>query len=211
VVHQPDEGLVRQRRHQGKRLRYDWLPKKDGAYDALAIFERMHQGKMNGFFCQGFNPLASVANKKKVGDALAKLKYLVIIDPLATDTSEFWKNYGEFNEVDPAKIQTEVFRLPANLFAEETGSFTNSGRVIQWHWKAADGPGRIEGRHRDPGGAVPQAEGDVRQGRRQAARADPEPDLALPHPGQARRRRNSSWRSPARRWAMSSIRKTRPR
>jgi anaerobic selenocysteine-containing dehydrogenase len=38
-----------------------------------------------------------------------------------------------------------VFRLPANLFAEETGSFTNSGRVIQWHWKAADGPGESKG------------------------------------------------------------------
>ncbi|BAO28031.1 formate dehydrogenase subunit alpha [Sulfuritalea hydrogenivorans sk43H] len=124
---------------------YDWLPKKDGAYDTLAIFERMHQGKMSGFVCQGFNPLASVANKKKVGDALAKLKYLVIIDPLATDTSEFWKPHGEFNEVDPAKIQTEVFRLPANLFAEESGSFTSSGRVIQWHWKAADGPGESKG------------------------------------------------------------------
>ena len=124
---------------------YDWLPKKDAAYDVLAIFERMHQGKMNGFFCQGFNPLASVANKKKVGDALAKLKFLVVMDPLATDTSEFWKPHGEFNEVDPTKIQTEVFRLPANLFAEESGSFTSSGRVIQWHWKAADGPGESKG------------------------------------------------------------------
>jgi formate dehydrogenase major subunit len=101
----------------------------------------MHQGKINGFVCQGFNPLAAVSNKKKVGDALAKLKYLVIVDPLVTDTSEFWKPHGEFNEADPAKIQTEVFRLPANLFAEESGSYTNSGRVIQWHWKAADGPG----------------------------------------------------------------------
>jgi formate dehydrogenase major subunit len=124
---------------------YDWLPKKDAAYDVLAIFERMHQGKINGFVCQGFNPLASVSNKKKVGDALAKLKYLVIIDPLATDTSEFWKNHGEFNEVDPSKVATEVFRLPADCFAEDTGSFTNSGRVIQWHWKAADGPGESKG------------------------------------------------------------------
>jgi hypothetical protein len=124
---------------------YDWVPKKDGAYDAMAIFERMHQGKMQGFACQGFNPLASMANKRKIGDALAKLKYLVIIDPLATDTSEFWKNHGEFNEVDASKVQTEVFRLPANLFAEESGSFTNSGRVVQWHWKAADGPGESKG------------------------------------------------------------------
>ena len=120
---------------------YEYLPKLGGASDVLSIFEQMHQGKMNGFVCQGFNPLASVANKKKVGDALAKLKYLVVIDPLATDTSEFWKSYGEFNEVDPAKVPTEVFRLPANLFAEQAGSFTNSGRVVQWHWKAADGPG----------------------------------------------------------------------
>jgi formate dehydrogenase major subunit len=124
---------------------YDWLPKRDTSYDVLAMFERMFQGKFNGFFCQGFNPLASVSNKKKVGDGLAKLKYLVIMDPLATETSEFWKSYGELNEADPSKIQTEVFRLPANLFAEEAGSFTNSGRLIQWHWKAADGPGDSKG------------------------------------------------------------------
>ncbi len=124
---------------------YDWLPKKDTSYDVLAMFERMFQGKFNGFFCQGFNPLASVSNKKKVGDGLAKLKYLVVMDPLATETAEFWKSYGELNEADPAKIQTEVFRLPANLFAEEAGSFTNSGRLIQWHWKAADAPGESKG------------------------------------------------------------------
>jgi len=120
---------------------FDYLPKSDGAYDIMDIFERMHQGKMNGFICSGFNPLAAVANKNKIGAALAKLKYLVVIDPLATETSEFWKNYGEFNDVDTASIQTEVIRLPATCFAEQDGSFTNSGRVIQWHWKAADGPG----------------------------------------------------------------------
>jgi formate dehydrogenase major subunit len=120
---------------------YDWLPKKDAAYDVLALFERMHQGKLNGFVCQGFNPLASVSHKAKVSTGLAKLKYLVVIDPLATETAEFWKDYGEFNPADPAAIQTEVFRLPSTCFAEQDGSFTNSGRVIQWHWKAADGPG----------------------------------------------------------------------
>ena len=120
---------------------FDWLPKRDQAYDIMAIFERMHQGQMNGFCCSGFNPLAAVANKNKIGAALAKLKYLVVIDPLATETSEFWKNYGEFNDVDSSKIQTEVFRLPATCFAEQDGTFTNSGRVIQWHWKGADGPG----------------------------------------------------------------------
>jgi formate dehydrogenase major subunit len=120
---------------------YDWLPKRDGAYDILAIFERMHQGKVNGFLVQGFNPLAAVPNKKKLSQALAKLKYLVVMDPLETETSEFWKNFGPLNDVDPTKIATEVFRFPTTCFAEETGTFTNSSRVINWKEKAVDGPG----------------------------------------------------------------------
>ncbi len=123
---------------------YDWLPKRDGAYDVLAIFERMHQGKMNGFLCQGFNPLAAVPNKKKLSAALAKLKYLVVMDPLETETSEFWKNYGPMNDVDPKQIQTEVFRFPSSCFAEETGSFTNSSRVLNWKEKAVDPPGEAK-------------------------------------------------------------------
>ncbi len=121
---------------------YDWVPKRDGAYDVLAMFELMHQGKMNGFLCQGFNPLAAVPNKKKLSAGLAKLKYLVVFDPLETETSEFWKNFGPLNDVDPTKIRTEVFRLPTSCFAEETGTFTNSSRVISWKEKAVDPPGQ---------------------------------------------------------------------
>ncbi|MDD3519485.1 MAG: molybdopterin dinucleotide binding domain-containing protein, partial [Chromatiales bacterium] len=65
-------------------------------------------------------------------------------DPLATETSEFWKNHGAYNNVDPSQIQTEVIRLPAALFAEEDGTFTNSGRVIAWKDKAIDPPGEAK-------------------------------------------------------------------
>jgi len=41
------------------------------------------------------------------------------MDPLATETSEFWRNFGPYNDVNPAKIQTQVFRLPCACFAEE--------------------------------------------------------------------------------------------
>jgi formate dehydrogenase major subunit len=123
---------------------YDWLPKRDGAYDVLAIFERMHQGKVNGFVCQGFNPLAALPNKKKVSMAMSKLKYLVIIDPLKTETSEYWQNYGDKNPVKPEEIKTEIFRLPASSFAEDAGTFTSSGRVIQWHWAGQDPPGEAK-------------------------------------------------------------------
>ena len=120
---------------------FDWLPKKDAAYDVLHMFELMHQGKMNGFVCQGFNPLAALPNKKKITAALSKLKFMVVADPLETETSEFWKNFGPMNDVKPAEIKTTVFRLPTTTFAEETGLFTNSGRTLQWKEKAADAPG----------------------------------------------------------------------
>lgn len=123
---------------------FDWIPKRDAGYDILHIFELMHQGKMNGFLVQGFNPIAAVPNKKKLSAALSKLKYLVVMDPLETETSEFWKNYGPLNDVDPATIQTEVFRFPTSCFAEETGSFTNSSRVIAWKEKAVDPPGEAK-------------------------------------------------------------------
>jgi formate dehydrogenase-N alpha subunit len=123
---------------------YDWLPKRDAPYDVLHIFELMHQGKLNGFLCQGFNPLAALPNKKKVSAGFAKLKYLVVMDPLETETSEFWKNFGPLNDTDPAQIKTEVFRLPTSCFAEETGSFTNSSRVISWKERAVDPPGEAK-------------------------------------------------------------------
>ncbi len=121
---------------------YDWIPKRDAGYDVLHMFELMHQGKMNGFICQGFNPLAAVPNKKKLSAGMAKLKWMVVMDPLETETSEFWKNFGPLNDVDPAKIQTEVFRFPTTCFAEETGTFTNSSRVIAWKEKAVEPPGQ---------------------------------------------------------------------
>src|SRR5262249_36606518 len=123
------------------RSGYDYLPKLDKDYDMLQSFELMSQGKMNGFICQGFNPLAAAPNKAKMNASFAKLKFLVIMDPLVTETSEFWRNFGEHNDVDPSKIATEVFRLPTTCFAEEDGTLVNSARWLQWHWKGAEPPG----------------------------------------------------------------------
>ncbi|MDR7271439.1 formate dehydrogenase major subunit [Pelomonas saccharophila] len=124
---------------------YHWLPKWDVGYDVLRAFEMMNQGKLNGYICQGFNPVGSFPNKKKIVAGLSKLKYLVIIDPLNTETAEFWKNYGEHNDVKSAEIQTTVFRFPSTCFAEEDGALTNSGRWLQWHWKGAEPPGEAKG------------------------------------------------------------------
>lgn len=120
---------------------YDYLPKLDKLHDVLQVFEDMHNGKINGYVCQGFNPLASFPNKKKISESLSKLKLLVVIDPLATETSRFWEHVPEYNEVDSASIQTTVFRLPSTCFAEEDGSLVSSSRVLQWHWKGSEPPG----------------------------------------------------------------------
>jgi formate dehydrogenase major subunit len=121
---------------------FNYLPKLDKPYDMMQAFELMIQGKMTGYICQGFNILASAPDKQKTTDALSKLKWLVIMDPLQTETSEFWKPHGDFHKVDPAQIQTEVFSLPTTCFAEERGSLVSSSRVLQWHWQGAEGPGQ---------------------------------------------------------------------
>lgn len=121
---------------------YDWLPKLDvDAYDVLRAFDLMFQGKINGYFCQGFNALLAFPNRKKLTAALSKLKFLVVMDPLDTETGRFWERHGEFNDVDTAAIQTEVFQLPATCFAEDTGALVNSGRWLQWHWAGGTPPG----------------------------------------------------------------------
>jgi formate dehydrogenase major subunit len=124
---------------------YDYLPKLDvPSYDVLRAFELMHQGRMNGYFCQGFNPLLAFPNRKKLTAALSKLKYLVTMDPLDTETARFWENHGEFNQVDSSQIKTEVIQLPSTCFAEDEGSLTNSGRWLQWHWAGGTPPGEAK-------------------------------------------------------------------
>jgi len=124
---------------------YQWLPKLDVAgYDMLRTFDLMHQGKVNGYFCQGFNPLLSAPNRGKITASLSKLKFLVVMDPLQTETARFWKDEGVHNDVKPESIQTEVFELPTSCFAEDEGSLVNSGRWLQWHWAGQEPQGEAK-------------------------------------------------------------------
>jgi formate dehydrogenase major subunit len=124
---------------------YDWLPKLDvPMYDIIRAFEMMEKGEMTGYICQGFNPLQAFPDRGKIRRALGKLKFLVTMDPLDTETSRFWEDFGPQNPSMPAGIQTEVFQLPTTCFAEENGSLVNSARWLQWHWKAAEGPGQAQ-------------------------------------------------------------------
>ena len=124
---------------------YDYLPKLDIAnYDILKAVDMMDHNQMNGYFCQGFNPVLAFPNRKKVERGLSKLKFLVVMDPLETETARFWENHGDFNDVNTSEIKTEVFQLPTSCFAEDEGAVVNSGRWLQWHWAGQNPPGNAK-------------------------------------------------------------------
>ncbi|MDK4688617.1 formate dehydrogenase-N subunit alpha [Kingella negevensis] len=120
---------------------YDMLPKYEKMYDVMQITEDMYQGKMKGLLVQGFNAQGSFPDAHRVTEAFSKLKFMVVMDPLKTETASFWEKHGEAHDIDPSKIATEVFRLPTPCFAEEEGSIVNSSRWLQWHHPGADPQG----------------------------------------------------------------------
>ena len=118
---------------------YDWLPKIDDgkAYSTMHMFDAMYAGKVKGFFAIGADPAVSSPNSNKVRKAMENLDWLVGENIFNNETYEFWRGPG----VDPTKIKTECFLLPASASMEKEGSQSNSGRWVQWKYKAAGAPG----------------------------------------------------------------------
>jgi len=118
---------------------YSYLPKLDDGvdYSWLCLFDRMYKGAFTGFFVWGMNPAVSSANVFKVRKALATLDWMVNVNLFDNETGHFWRGPG----ADPKKIKTEVFMLPCAASFEKEGSVTNSGRLMQWRFKAVNPPG----------------------------------------------------------------------
>ncbi|PKN32594.1 MAG: formate dehydrogenase-N subunit alpha [Deltaproteobacteria bacterium HGW-Deltaproteobacteria-19] len=117
---------------------YSWLPKLDDghAYSLMHLFDKMYEGKVNGLFSVGTDPAVSSPNTAKVRKALEKLDWLVSANIFDNETCSFWKGPG----VDPKKVKTECFLLPASATMEKEGSQSNSGRWVTWKYKAAEPP-----------------------------------------------------------------------
>jgi formate dehydrogenase major subunit len=117
---------------------FNWLPKLDGAdHSHVAIYQDMAAGKVKGMFAWGQNPLVGGPTVDAERKATENLNWLVVADVFETETAAFWKRPG----VDPRNIKTEVFLLPAAFSYEKEGTVTNSGRWVQYRWKAVDPPG----------------------------------------------------------------------
>ncbi len=122
---------------------YEFLPKltpkKD--YSHMRIFETMAKKQMEGLFLWGENPVVAGPDSSREHGSLANLKWLVVVDPFETESAAFWK---EEAGKKPADIQTEVFFLPAAVCYEKEGSLSNSGRWMQYRWKAIEPKGNAK-------------------------------------------------------------------
>ena len=122
---------------KGNEFAYQYLPKVSANYSHISMFEAMYDGEIKGLICMGQNPAVAGPNVLKERKALQKLDWLVAVDVWETETGAFWTD----PDVDPKKIGTEVFMLPAAASMEKEGSITNSGRWMQWRYQAVHPPG----------------------------------------------------------------------
>ena len=115
---------------------YDWLPKLGSNRDftTVSTFEHMDEGIIKGYFAWGQNPAHSTPNAGFARQAMAKLDWLVAADWVETETAAFWKA----PDLDASEIQTECYFLPAALIYEKPGTILNSGRWMQWRYKALE-------------------------------------------------------------------------
>jgi formate dehydrogenase major subunit len=144
---------------------FDYLPKPASNASWITIYDQALKGKMEGVLLSGMTATSIGPDSNQVLKALSNLKWLVVMDAFPTTSSEFWRAPG----LDPAKVQTEVFMLPASHWIEKDGSFVNSGRWSQWkdqvlppqgkarhdHWILADLLDRVKTLYKQQGGKFP--------------------------------------------------------
>lgn len=89
------------------------------------IFEAMREGRVQGLYVIGENPLVSEANSQHIAEAFARLRALIVQDVVMTATA------ARADVVFPARVS----------FAESTGTYTNSERRVQLVRAARQAPG----------------------------------------------------------------------
>ena len=121
---------------------FDLLPRINGDHSTYQSALDMLEGNVKGFFLFGENPAVGSANSKLQRLALASLEWLVVRDFVEIESASFWYDAPEIEtgELKPDEVATEIFFLPAATHVEKDGSFTNTQRLLQWHWKAVEPP-----------------------------------------------------------------------
>ncbi|HEY3050306.1 MAG TPA: molybdopterin dinucleotide binding domain-containing protein, partial [Gaiellaceae bacterium] len=125
----------------------DWLferlPRIDDDNGVYWTTMQMLDGKVKGYLLAGENPAVGNANSRAHRLGLAKLDWLVVRDVVEIESASFWYDSPEIEsgELRTEEIPTEVFLVPAATHTEKDGSFTNTQRLLQWHWQAVEPKG----------------------------------------------------------------------
>jgi len=119
---------------------FESLPRIDDDNSAYFTVQQMLEGKVKGYIIAGENPAVGHANGRAHRLGLAKLDWLVVRDIVEIESAAFWYDSPEVEsgELAPEGIATEVFFMPAAAHTEKDGSFTNTQRLLQWHWQAVE-------------------------------------------------------------------------
>jgi formate dehydrogenase major subunit len=119
---------------------FDWLPRIDADDSIYPSVFGMIDGDVKGFLIAGENPAVGNANARAHRLALAALDWLVVRDTVEIESAAFWYDSPEVEsgELRTEAIPTEVFFLPAAAHTEKDGSFTNTQRLLQWHFAAVE-------------------------------------------------------------------------
>jgi formate dehydrogenase major subunit len=119
---------------------FDHLPRVDSDNSAYFTVRQMLEGNVEGYIIAGENPAVGHANGRAHRLGLAKLDWLVVRDVVEIESASFWYDSPEVEsgELKPEEIGTEIFFLPAAAHTEKDGSFTNTQRLLQWHWQAVE-------------------------------------------------------------------------
>jgi formate dehydrogenase major subunit len=122
---------------------FGYLPRIDQDNSVYWTIKQMLDGKVKGYIVAGENLAVGNTNAKANRLALSKLDWLVVRDLVEVETAAFWYDSPEVEagELVPEEIPTEVFFMPASAHVEKDGSFTNTQRLLQWHYKAKDPQG----------------------------------------------------------------------
>jgi formate dehydrogenase major subunit len=113
---------------------YRYLPLLTGDHSHMTTVTEMADGNVKGYFVMGENPVVGSMNGALQRKGLRALDWLVVRDFQVTETADFWRE-------SPHDIATEVIFFPAAAHTEKDGTFTNTQRLLQWHFKALDPPG----------------------------------------------------------------------
>jgi formate dehydrogenase major subunit len=116
------------------------LPRVDSDNSVYWTLQQMLEGKVKGYIIAGENPAVGNSNARANRLGLAKLDWLVVRDLVEVESASFWYDSPEIEtgELKTDEIATEVFFLPAAAHTEKDGSFTNTQRLLQWHWQAVE-------------------------------------------------------------------------